>query len=148
MHELQQHAVRMAVHDALDRACRIIADRIGALLWRRRELRRIGNELPRDRVIRIGRIDQPCECRWDRDRITGGNRFECRSISRMDKAGGVKLLDAAQGFGWGAHGGPWPTPIVRVRRCANCVRAHRAGSARHCFPFAFGIGRVAESERR
>src|SRR5437879_5677997 len=44
MYELQQHAIGIAVHDALDRAVGIVADRIGALLRRDRELRRIGNE--------------------------------------------------------------------------------------------------------
>ena len=58
MDGLEQHAVGIAVHDARDRTVRLVADRIGHLLGPRLELSRIGNELARDRVARIGRIDE------------------------------------------------------------------------------------------
>src|SRR5258707_236032 len=53
VHELQQHAVGIAVHDAGDRAVCVVADRIGALRRRGHELSRIGHELACDRVARI-----------------------------------------------------------------------------------------------
>jgi len=58
MDGLEQHAVGIAVHDALDRTMGVVADRVGRLLGTDVELGRIGNELARDRVVRIGRIDQ------------------------------------------------------------------------------------------
>ena len=55
MHRLEQHAVGIAVHDALDRAVGIVADRIGALLRLRVELGRVRHELARDRIVPVGR---------------------------------------------------------------------------------------------
>ena len=46
------------MHDALNRAHGRVADRINHVLGPRDELSRIGNELPRDRIVRIMAIDQ------------------------------------------------------------------------------------------
>ena len=56
--ELEQHAIGIAVHDALDRAVRVVADRIGAFPLPALKLARIRHELARDRIVRIGAIDQ------------------------------------------------------------------------------------------
>ena len=56
--ELEQHAVRIAMHDARHRRMGIIADWIGKLLRARIEFSFAGDELPRDRVVRIVTIDQ------------------------------------------------------------------------------------------
>src|SRR6266540_1121630 len=45
MDELEQHAIGIAVHDAFDRAVRVVADRVGRLLRLLVELGRIGDEL-------------------------------------------------------------------------------------------------------
>src|SRR5713101_7815439 len=61
MKRLEQDPVGITMHDALERAMRAIPDRVGALLRLYVELGRIGNELARDRVARIGRIDELCD---------------------------------------------------------------------------------------
>ena len=68
MRELEQHAVGIAVHDAFDRAVRMVADRVGVLFRLRSSSAAIGHELPRDRIVRVGGIDQSgdgrCDARW------------------------------------------------------------------------------------
>src|SRR5688572_13711110 len=59
MRELEQHAVRIAVHDSFDWAMGVVADRIRALLLARYQLGNIGKELACDRIIGVARIDQP-----------------------------------------------------------------------------------------
>ena len=54
---LEQHAIGITVHDAFERRERVVGDRIGALVGMLVELARIGNELPRDRIVRIAGID-------------------------------------------------------------------------------------------
>jgi len=49
---LQQRAVGVAVHDALHGGVGVVADRVGQLVRRGRKLRRVGDELTPDRVIR------------------------------------------------------------------------------------------------
>src|SRR5258708_13103222 len=58
MHELQQHPVRIAVDDTLDRTEGVIADWIRALMRLRCEFGRIRDELARDRIVRIIAINQ------------------------------------------------------------------------------------------
>ena len=70
------------MHDAGDRAVRVVADRIGALLRRRRKLRRIGHELARDRIVRIGAVDQPGHRRRDGDGVLRGDLFQRGALVR------------------------------------------------------------------
>ena len=58
MRQLEQHAVRIAVHDALDRAVDVIPDRIHQLFGAMIELRRIRNKLTRNGIVRITSVDQ------------------------------------------------------------------------------------------
>ena len=51
MHRLEQHAVGIAMHDALDRGVRDIADRVGSLLRRDARARGVGDELAGDRIV-------------------------------------------------------------------------------------------------
>ena len=74
--ELEQHAVGIAVHDAFDRAVRIVADRVGAFLRPSFKLGRIGHELPRDRIVRVGAVDQLRHGRRDGDGILRGDLFQ------------------------------------------------------------------------
>ena len=46
------------MNDAFDRAMRFVADRIALSSGCNVKLARIGNELPRNRIVRIGRVDQ------------------------------------------------------------------------------------------
>ncbi len=64
--------------DALDRAVRVIADRIAALLRLFVEFPPVRHELLRDRVMRVGRIDQFGHRRRDGDGIAGGDVGERR----------------------------------------------------------------------
>ena len=99
MHELEEHAVRIAMHDAGDRAERIIADRVGALGRLGLKLRRIGDELARDRIGRIGAIDQFGHRRRDRDRIARRHLRQCLDLARRHQTGIAQLRNAAQGSG-------------------------------------------------
>ena len=76
--ELEQHPVRVAVHDAFDRAVRLVADRVVAFLRFHMQLARIGHELPRDRIVRIGRIDQVGERRRDGDGVARRHALQRR----------------------------------------------------------------------
>jgi hypothetical protein len=76
VNELEQHPVGIAVHDARDRAVRIVADRVGAFLQPSFKLGRIGHELPRHRIVRVGAVDQIRHRRRDGDRILGGDLFQ------------------------------------------------------------------------
>ena len=67
--QLQQHAVRVAVHDAWYGALQVVADRIGVLGRVAFELARIGDELQRDRVGRVGPVDQLRHGRRHRDGV-------------------------------------------------------------------------------
>ena len=76
MHELEQHAVGIAMHDPFDRAVGIVADRIGGFFRAPHKLRRIGNELAGDRIARIGRVDQRDHIRRQRYRIARRNLLQ------------------------------------------------------------------------
>ena len=69
------------MNDALDRTMRGVADRIAVFHLAHIELARVGNKLPRDRVARIGAIDQIGERRRDRHRVARGDLFQCRKPS-------------------------------------------------------------------
>ena len=76
MHSLEQHTVRIAMHDPLHRRMRQVPDRIGPLLRRRHQFLRRGHILAGDWVIRIVRIDQRQHCRGDGDGIFLGDGVE------------------------------------------------------------------------
>ncbi len=80
--ELEQHPVGIAVHDAFDRAERIVADRIAAFPRLRLQLARIGYELPRDRIVRVGAVDQVGDRRRDGDGVTRRDRLPAPRAAR------------------------------------------------------------------
>ena len=57
------------MHDAFDRRMRLVGDRIGQFFRRFDQLRDIGQELARDRIGRIGGIDQRPDGGRNRDRV-------------------------------------------------------------------------------
>ena len=68
VHQLEQHPVGIAMHDAGDRRMRVVADRIGVFAWRAHQFQRARNELPRDRIVGVFAVDQARRCqaspRW------------------------------------------------------------------------------------
>ena len=102
--ELEQHAVGIAMHDALDRAMGVVADRVGAFLRLHIEFGRIGHELARDRIVRVGVVDQVRNRRRNGDGILGGDLLQRRAFFRRGQPGSFKLGKMAQGFRCGVHG--------------------------------------------
>ena len=95
------------MNDASHWAVRRIADRVGDFLRRHIELGCIRNELARDRIGQITRVDQLGHRRRDRHRIPRGHRFEVRQTRRVDQAGvaraaGVRSVSA----NWWGNGRP------------------------------------------
>lgn len=75
------------MHDAGDRRMRVIADRIGVLARLQLQLCGRGNELPGNRIIGIGTVNQLDQRGRDRDRIARGDALE-----RRQRFGGCKML--------------------------------------------------------
>src|SRR5439155_6724602 len=88
MNELEQHPVGIAMDDAGDGRMHVVADRIGALAGPLHQLPGIRNELSRDRVVGIFRVDQRGNVRRYRHRIARGDGFESGKIIRRRKAVG------------------------------------------------------------
>ena len=140
--ELEQHPVRIAVHDAFDRAVRLVADRIMAFLRLHVQFARIGHELPRDRIVRIGRIDQVGERRRDGDGVARRHLFQRRQPIAGDKLRSGESGRRAQGFsGGGAHG--WPRFKGISPLCSMARPASKAWPANKTWPRRLGI--VAEN---
>ncbi len=99
MGELEQDAVGIAVHDAFDRAVRIVGDRVGHLDAGHVEFPRIGDELPSHRIGGIGRIDAAGEAGRDRHRVARGDPLQRGAVVGRCEPGGDQIVGAAQGFG-------------------------------------------------
>ncbi len=95
--ELQQHPVGIAMHDPFDRAVGIIADRVGALRRMPRELRGVGNELARDRVVWIASVDQRGDRGRDRNGVARRDRLERGGVGGVDEAGRFEFRNGAKG---------------------------------------------------
>jgi len=91
MGELQQHAVGVAVHDAFDRAVGVIADRIGVLFRAHLKLGRVGHDLPRDRIVRVGAVDQLRDGRRDGDGVLRGDFFQRGVFIGGNESGGLQI---------------------------------------------------------
>ncbi|MGY3649250.1 hypothetical protein ACVWWR_007022 [Bradyrhizobium sp. LM3.2] len=76
MNKLEQNAVGIAMHDPGDRRVRMIADRIGVLARLHLQLRGSRNELPRDRIVGTGFVDQFDQRRRNRNCVARGDTFE------------------------------------------------------------------------
>ena len=86
--------------DALQRRMRAIADRIGKLLRRDRQLPRIGQELPRDRIGGIGGIDQRRHLRRDGNSKARGDAGDLGlALGRNEPRRDELLRPAQRGFG-------------------------------------------------
>ncbi len=60
------------------------------------ELRVIGNELARDRIVRIGGIDELGDIGGQRQRIARGDRFHLGAALVRDEPGRDQVVGAAQ----------------------------------------------------
>ena len=74
--QLDQDPIGIAMHQPLDGAHGVVADRIVALGGIADELTRVGHELARDRVARVFGPDEGGERRRKADRIALGDRLE------------------------------------------------------------------------
>ena len=99
MHELEQHAVGITMHDAGDRRMCVVADWIGALAWCSHQLLRARNELPRDGIGGIIGIDQRGNVGRHRNRIARGDLLQHGKIVRTRKSARHQLIGPAQGRG-------------------------------------------------
>ena len=86
MHELEQHAIGIAMHDARDRRMRIIADRVRVLARRGNQLHCTRDELLRDGIGGIARLNQRGDLRRHRDGITRRDLFQVRQIGSAHQA--------------------------------------------------------------
>jgi hypothetical protein len=103
--QLEQHAVGIAVHDAGSRRVGAVADRVGVLVRLRLKFRSVRHELPRDRIVRIGAVDQLRERRCDRNGVLRGDPLQRGAlVAGRGHAGGEQLGQLAQGFRGGVHG--------------------------------------------
>ena len=92
---LQQRAVGIAMHHALDRRQLVIRDRIGSFVRCGDEFGRIRHELASDRVVRP--LDQPVHRRGDCDGITLLHGHQGAARLGQDQARGNKSVGVAQG---------------------------------------------------
>ncbi len=72
MHGLEQHPIRIAMHDALDGREAPVGNRVGAFFRQGFEFAGVGQELPGHRPLRIA-LDQRRHFGRHGDRIAGGN---------------------------------------------------------------------------
>ena len=64
------------MHEARRGAVRVIADGIGEFHLLRDQFARVGQELPRDGVVRVGGVDQRRDLRRHRDAVTRRDRAQ------------------------------------------------------------------------
>ena len=73
------------MHDTGHWRVRIIPDRVGGFAGRDGQLLGTWDELARDRIVRIARIDQVDQMRRDRDGISRGDLFQNNLVGRRRK---------------------------------------------------------------
>ncbi len=84
------------MHQPLDRAHGVVADRIVALGGIADELTCVGHELARDRVARVFGPDEGGERRRKADRIAAGDRLELLKSFRAGQPRFDEILGAGQ----------------------------------------------------
>src|SRR6185369_12143262 len=101
----QQHAIGIAMHDALNRRVRGIADRIGQFFGRHQSFAWIRHELRRDRIDRAASVlDQAQHAGRDRDLKALDHRRQFGGALGRHHAGSDQVCKRAQGFGRSRHG--------------------------------------------
>ncbi len=109
VNELEQHPVGVAVHNTGNRRMAVIADRIGVLAGPRQQFLGARNELARDGIVGITRVDQRGDVGRYRHRIARRDLFHIRKPPRGRQTVGDE-------FGWFAQGGrnPLETGLAHV----------------------------------
>ena len=93
--QLDQHPIGIAMHQAMNWAHRVVADRVVALGGIADQLPGVGHELARDRVGGIAGLDERGKRRRDGDRIAPGDGLELREPFRR----GEPRFDQGSGGG-------------------------------------------------
>ena len=129
------------MHDAFDRAMSIVADRIEQFFGPMLEFIRRGNELARDRVMRIVAIDQVRQSWRQRDRVARRHRVQRGALFGRRKSVLAKLRRRAKrrhGLSFFIHGSATGVHITCSMRCGARRQHHQpveaerdAGSLRH-----------------
>ncbi len=96
MNELEQDPVRIAMHDPGDWRMRIVADRVGVLTGLLHQLVSAWDELARNRIVGVGRIDQRDEFRCHCDRVARSDLFEFGQGCDRRETGIDQLVRLAQ----------------------------------------------------
>ena len=96
MQQFQECAIWIAVNNALDRAECEIAGRIGHFVWPLVELGHIRNELPGDRIARIGGVYQLRDRAGDANRIDRGDPLDRGLFCIGQETGSDQIGGAAQ----------------------------------------------------
>src|SRR5579862_1266046 len=106
IHKLEQHAIGIAVDDPLDWAEGAIANRIGVFFRPSLQFSRVGDELPRNWIVRVCLIDQRGNSRRNSYRIARRHVLKRGKPVSPDQACIGEIGWRAQGF-WlsGIHGG-------------------------------------------
>ena len=131
------------MHDAFDRAECVVANRIGAVLRTLLKLARIRHELPRDRIKRIGGIDQIDHRRRDSDSVAGGDLRKLIDALARHQRMVAKLVNTPHSRWGGFHGSGFHiTWSIRVAPVASMTRRSRPSA----MPQACGI--VASAARK
>ena len=91
------------MHNALDRAVGVVADRIGAFPLPAFKLTDIRHELAGDRIVRIGAIDQVGDGRRDGDGVSRCDLLQRAEPLAADKPRVGEVARAAQGLRCAIH---------------------------------------------
>ena len=89
------------MHQALDRAFCVVADRIVGLRRIADELAAVGDELARDRIVRIAGVDEASQRRRQADRVARGDRLELAEPRRIGEARRDELFGVVRRRGFG-----------------------------------------------
>ena len=92
LHGFQQNAIWIAVHDALDRAVRQIADGIAAFFRHVNQFGSIRHELSGDRIVGIVPVDQPCHGGRDCDGVPQRHLIQLNGLTGTDQPHCFKLF--------------------------------------------------------
>ena len=107
------------MHNAFYRRVREVTDRIGAFFFAAVEYGYIRDELPRDWIRRVVRIDEVDESRRDRHGVTGGNGLKFGPSPRRGQSCVNQIRRCAQGLFGGFHG---LLPTCRLQEAVPTAR--------------------------
>ena len=119
------------MHDARHGAVGVVSDRVRGFPGRKVPLRLAGQELARDGVRGVGRVDEGRHSRGQGDGVARGDGGQRLQTIGLDEPRLRQLLGAAQGAGHGAHS----TPSMREAPVASITSRSKPNAA----PLAGGM---------